>query len=75
MSNDRFRDVDWGLISSDLVTDFTNALINDYLVDAMHKYGGFKDECPLGDQCPMHTDSVLSRRQRIGVLSDLIMMT
>ncbi len=65
LESDRFRNVDWNVISSELVTDFTSALINDYLAEAMHDYGGFKDECPLGDMCPMHTDPVLSRRQRI----------
>ncbi len=52
---DKFKDVDWGYVRRDIVDAFTQELVDRVLVDVMHERGGFHDECPLGDMCPMHT--------------------
>jgi hypothetical protein len=61
----RFRHKDWGTITRDDMDEFKEELLKRSLVDALHNHGGFEDACPLGDQCPMHTDAVMSRRDRI----------
>ncbi|TFG07083.1 hypothetical protein EU522_01055 [Candidatus Thorarchaeota archaeon] len=65
MAEARFRNVDWSIITQDLMEDFKDELLNHTLVDVLHEYGGFEDQCPLGDKCPIHTNAVISRRQRI----------
>ncbi len=60
-----FREKDWGTITRDEMDEFKEELLKRSLVDALHDHGGFEDACPLGDQCPMHTDAVMSRRETI----------
>jgi hypothetical protein len=64
---DRFRSTDWAYITSDLMEDFETELLQSSLGEALHDYGGFEDQCPLGDQCPIHTNAILyqTRRERI----------
>ncbi len=70
-----FRGIDWTVITSDLMREFENKLLNSALVEALHDYGGFHDECPFGNQCPLHTDAVMSRRERIwGVIRNTYTM-
>jgi hypothetical protein len=47
--------------------DFETELLQSSLGEALHDYGGFEDQCPLGDQCPIHTNAILyqTRRERI----------
>ncbi len=61
----RYQGVDWEVVTSELVHDFTRDLTQNYLVDAMHKFGAFADECPLGDQCPIHSDPIIGQKRRI----------
>jgi hypothetical protein len=71
LASDRFKDVDWDFITSEVMTDFEDELLNQNMNDALHEYGGFKDECPLGDMCPIHTTAVKSRTQQIwGAIKD-----
>ncbi len=65
LASERFTGVDWTYITSEVMADFEDELLNHNLNDALHDYGGFKDECPLGDMCPIHTTAVKSRKQRI----------
>ncbi|MGQ4871340.1 MAG: hypothetical protein ACP6IT_05845 [Candidatus Thorarchaeota archaeon] len=62
---DKFRDADWSYVTSELVDDFTTELVHGYLIDAMKRHAGFKDECPMGDKCLLHTTATASRRRRI----------
>lgn len=64
LGSDRFRDVDWTYITSDLMDDFEEELLQSRLVEALHDSGGFKDQCSLGDQCPIHTNALLYRTRR-----------
>ncbi len=65
LNADPFDKMDWTLITGDMTRKFESYLINEVLPQALHEFGGFKDECPLGDQCPLHTTGPTSRRQRI----------
>ncbi|MHA1228857.1 MAG: hypothetical protein ACTSPV_19200 [Candidatus Hodarchaeales archaeon] len=51
----RFKDVDWDLVTTDFSKEFEKALLEDVLIPELHDYGGFEDNCPLGDKCPMKT--------------------
>ncbi len=44
--------------------DFEEELLQSRLVEALHDIGGFKDQCSLGDQCPIHTNALLYRTRR-----------
>ena len=67
LGSERFRDLDWAYITSDLMDDFEKQLLESSFVEALHDYGGFEDKCPLGDKCPIHTNALLyqSRREQI----------
>ncbi|MGY5876589.1 MAG: hypothetical protein RTU30_12645 [Candidatus Thorarchaeota archaeon] len=63
LSADKYRDVDWTVISADMMKEFEKDLLGSALVDALHNHGGFSDECTLGDQCPMHTNAFVAQKQ------------
>ena len=65
LSLDKFKDADWDYITSDLMEEFEQELVNDALPGAMLEYGGFEDRCTLGDMCPIHTNATQSRASRI----------
>lgn len=65
LKNDRFQSADWNHVTSVIMDDFKQALLESALPKALHDYGGFKDECALGDQCPLHTTAVESRTQKV----------
>jgi hypothetical protein len=67
LGSDRFRDVDWTYITSDLMDDFEKELLQSRLVEALHDYGGFEDQCSLGDLCPIHTNAILyqTRKEKV----------
>ncbi|MHA2187942.1 MAG: hypothetical protein ACW99V_06855, partial [Candidatus Thorarchaeota archaeon] len=67
LESDLFKDIDWNIVSSKLMETFENELLTSTLVNALHGYGGFSDDCTLGDMCPIHTTAVQSRRQRVWV--------
>ncbi|TET11542.1 MAG: hypothetical protein E3J82_05565 [Candidatus Thorarchaeota archaeon] len=52
-------------MTSELMDVFEKELLETALVDAMHDHGGFSDQCPLGDRCPMQTTAIQSRKGRI----------
>jgi hypothetical protein len=62
LESDLFREVDWTVITAELMNAFEEDLMNSTLPKAVHE---FKDECPFGDQCPLHVNAFVSRRQRI----------
>jgi hypothetical protein len=65
LAAERFRDVDWTHISTELMEAFQAELLNNTLPEAMHDYGGFEDRCTLGAMCPIHTTATKSRASRI----------
>jgi hypothetical protein len=64
LESETFAKVDWNVISSDIMEAFENKLLRSALVDALHDEGGFKDQCPLGDKCPIHTNAFQYRNRR-----------
>jgi hypothetical protein len=65
LSKPQFVSLDWTHITSTLMQEFEDILLKTSLVDALHEYGGFADECPLGDRCPIHTNALTSRRMLV----------
>ncbi len=65
LQTEPFKSIDWSLITGEDTKKLEAYLINKVLPEALHDYGGFKDECPLGDQCPLHTVGPTSTRQKI----------
>jgi len=65
LASERFKDVDWDYITSEVMTEFEDELLNHSLTNILHHYGGFEDQCPLGNNCPIHTNAEKSRKQRI----------
>ncbi|TFG13239.1 hypothetical protein EU537_07080 [Candidatus Thorarchaeota archaeon] len=71
LAKPRFNDIEWTHVTGEIMNDFENELVNDTLPDALHSYGGFSDDCPLGDQCPIHTTAYQSTRSKIwGAIKD-----
>ncbi|MFW9962517.1 MAG: hypothetical protein ACFFCX_03075 [Candidatus Sifarchaeia archaeon] len=64
LAADRFLNVDWSYVTSDIMDAFEEELLKSTLVNALHDYGGFKDQCSLGDQCPIHTNALLYKTRR-----------
>ena len=62
LENERFRGIDWTIITADLMKSFEEELMNSTLPAAVHD---FQDECAFGDQCPLHVNAFISRKQRI----------
>jgi hypothetical protein len=69
LTADQFRDVDWSFISSDMMQAFEKELLENRLVTALEGHGGFEDQCPLGDQCPIHTNALQYKTRREKVWS------
>lgn len=69
LPSDQFRDMDLSFISSDLMNAFENELLENKLVEALKEHGGFENQCPLSDQCPIHTDAVQYGTRRENVWS------
>lgn len=67
LGKDEFANADWGLISKEIMAAFEEELLSNSLVNALHDHGGFADQCPLGDQCPIHTNAFASRRTIIWI--------
>ena len=65
LGKDKFRNADWNYITSDIMKEFEDELLQHSLADALHDYGGFEDQCSLGDRCPIHTNAFASRKSRI----------
>jgi len=67
LAAEQFINVDWSYVTSDLMNAFEQKLLQSTLVDILHEYGGFKDQCGLGDQCPIHTTALLyqTRREKV----------
>ncbi len=65
LEQDRFKEIEWIHITSDVMNDFEEELLQNALVKALEEHGGFSDECPLGDRCPIHTNAFVSRRQKV----------
>ncbi len=65
-----FLEADWSYITADLMDAFEEKLLKSTLVDVLHDYGGFEDQCSLGDQCPIHTNALLyqTRREKVWIL-------
>jgi len=63
----QFIAVDWSYVTSDLMNAFEEKLLKSTLVDILHDYGGFEDQCSLGNQCPIHTNALLyqTRREKV----------
>ena len=62
LQNERFNNVDWDIVSAELMNAFEAELMNSTLPAAVHE---FHDECAFGDQCPLHVNAFVSRKQRI----------
>ncbi|KXH76313.1 MAG: hypothetical protein AM326_07345 [Candidatus Thorarchaeota archaeon SMTZ-45] len=69
LAADRFLNVDWSYITSDIMNDFEKVLLKSTLVNALKDHGGFEDQCSLGDQCPIHTNALLYKTRREKVWS------
>jgi len=64
LSSPRFVDIDWDFISSDAMHAFETELLRTTLFEALRQHGGFEDQCPLGDNCPIHTNAVQYKARR-----------
>jgi hypothetical protein len=64
LTTDQFRNVDWSVISSDIMDAFEEELLENSLVEALKEHGGFEDQCPLGDKCPIHTTAIQYKTRR-----------
>lgn len=49
----KFLDTDWDYVTTEKTASFEKYLLESALVPALHAHGGFQDECPKGDMCPM----------------------
>ncbi|TFG33709.1 hypothetical protein EU527_07030 [Candidatus Thorarchaeota archaeon] len=67
LGSERFVNIDWSFISSDIMEEFETQLLKSALVDALHDHGGFEDQCPLGDNCPIHTNALQYKTKRVKV--------
>ncbi|MHA1769286.1 MAG: hypothetical protein ACTSV3_05480 [Candidatus Thorarchaeota archaeon] len=67
LHQEKFANTDWSFVSSDVMKAFVKELLEKGLVEALHDHGGFKDECPLGDQCPIHTTALENSTRRARV--------
>lgn len=67
LAKEKFLTVDWSYVTSDIMNAFEDELLRSTLVNTLHEYGGFEDQCSLGDQCPIHTNAILykTRRERV----------
>ena len=67
LAAEQFLTVDWSYVTSDLMNAFEDKLLKSTLVDILHDYGGFEDQCSLGNQCPIHTNALLyqTRREKV----------
>ncbi|UCH04476.1 MAG: hypothetical protein JSW05_13080 [Candidatus Thorarchaeota archaeon] len=71
LASERFVNQDWSIISAELMASFEDELLKSSLPRALHDYGGFEDQCSMGDQCLIHTNASQSRAQRIwGAIKD-----
>ncbi|MFX0183944.1 MAG: hypothetical protein ACFE95_12745 [Candidatus Hodarchaeota archaeon] len=52
---EKYRYQNWDLIDENFGKEFEQALLNEALMPALHMHGGFEDNCPKGDNCPMKT--------------------
>ncbi|MFX0174548.1 MAG: hypothetical protein ACFE9L_21935 [Candidatus Hodarchaeota archaeon] len=51
----KYRYQNWELIDQSFGKEFEKALLNEALIPALHFHGGFEDNCPKRDNCPMKT--------------------
>lgn len=49
----KYANQNWELINENFSKEFERALLNEALIPALHMHGGFEDNCPRGDNCPM----------------------
>ncbi len=71
LESEPFVDADWSVITSDIMQSFETKLLQSTLVDALHDHGGFEDQCPLGDKCPIYTNA-LQYKTRRGKIWDMV---
>jgi hypothetical protein len=64
LAKEKFVNLDWSFITSEIMNDFQDELLKSALVDALHDHGGFEDTCPLGDRCPIHTNAFRNKTRR-----------
>ena len=50
-----YSGVNWTIIDTIFGEEFGKELISKVLTPIFHSTGGWKDQCPLGDACPMKT--------------------
>ncbi|MBN2228308.1 MAG: hypothetical protein JW779_01870 [Candidatus Thorarchaeota archaeon] len=67
LTSNHFKDIDWNFISSDVMHQFETELLQTALFQALQEHGGFEDKCPLGDQCPIHTNALQYKTKRVKV--------
>jgi hypothetical protein len=67
LASEPFINVDWSVITSDIMKTFETKLLQSTLVDALHDHGGFEDQCPLGNKCPIYTNALQDRTQRVKI--------
>jgi hypothetical protein len=67
LTTPQFSDADWNHISSDLMSKFESELLGTALYKALDAHGGFEDTCPLGDNCPIHTNATQYKKGRLKV--------
>jgi hypothetical protein len=67
LAAEKLLNIDWSYVTSDIMNAFEAELLNSTLVDALHDYGGFEDQCSLGNQRPIHTNALLyqTRREKV----------
>ena len=50
---EKYSGVNWAIIDTNFGEEFGKELISKVLTPIFHSTGGWKDQCPLGDSCPM----------------------
>ena len=48
-----YKNTNWSIITTDFGEEFGRKLIEQVLTPLFHTKGGYKDTCPLGDDCAM----------------------
>lgn len=61
----KYNETNWDVINTTQYEAFKKDLFENALDPALHNYGGFEDQCPMGEQCAMHTMPISEEKQPI----------
>lgn len=61
----KYSETNWAVINITQYEGFKKDLYENALDPALHNYGGFEDQCPMGEQCAIHTTAGGEEKQPI----------